>query len=142
MTGRKSIYPPSAKFASYERLLSLSDQVWKVEGVPSDFAVSSPSKDYKFFVYMIMLDKLLVRPPFTLFQREILRWLRISPSLLHPNSWAFVLVFEIVMQLLNRPCSAELFFTLFEVVHQVEKRENDMTRYRWVSLEEEEVQVL
>lgn len=37
------------------------------------------------------------------------------------------------MQLLNRPCSADLFFTLFEAVRQVEKGEDGVTRYRWVS---------
>lgn len=45
----------------------------------------------------------------------------VLPSQLHQNSWVFIRVFEIVTHLLNQLCSSDLFFTIFEMVFQVEK---------------------
>lgn len=81
-----------------------------------------------------MLDELRVWPSFTDFEKEVLCWLRVALSQLHPNSWAFVRAFEIVMKVFFRPCSTNLFFTIFEAVWQPVKGEDGASRYRWVSL--------
>lgn len=60
VTRRKSIFLPGVKFPSYERMLNVDGQEWRVEGVPSNLAVCSSFKKYKFFVYSIMLDELRV----------------------------------------------------------------------------------
>ena len=36
--------------------------------------------------------------PFSDFQREVLRWTKLSPSQIHPNSYAFMRAFELVCQ--------------------------------------------
>lgn len=41
-------------------------------------------------------------PPFFEYQRRVWRYLKLSPSQLHPNGWGFLKAFEIVMGLLSR----------------------------------------
>lgn len=74
------------------------------------------SIELMFFMYSIMVNELRVRPPFTKFEQQVLRMLRAAPSQLHPNGWAFVRAFEIVMEAFGRSCLENLFFILFNVV--------------------------
>lgn len=115
-------------------MLNMDDQVWRVKGDPSSCDVCTSSKEYKFFVYPIMLDKLWVQLPFIDFKKEVFWWLRVAPFQFHPNYWAFVRDFEVVVKLFDRPRSLNLFFMMFEVVRQVEKVNDGVTRYKWVSL--------
>lgn len=49
-----------------------------------------------------------------------------APTHLHPNSWAFLCAYQIVMDKLDMPLSRNLFFALFTSVRSQEKS--------WVSL--------
>lgn len=44
-----------------------------------------------------MLNDLRVLPPFTYFEQLIVRMLKLAPTQLHPNGWAFIKDFEMVM---------------------------------------------
>lgn len=73
----------------------------------------SPS-EHKFFVYFLMVRNLRVCPPFTDSEQSILRTLRLTPTQLHLNGWAFSRAFEIAMGVF------EELVTTFNVVLRME----------------------
>ena len=66
------------------------------------------------FLYATFFKKVKLRLPFTRFERELLTELDIAPAQLHPNSWAFVRVFQIICAHLGLPASVDVFLFLFE----------------------------
>ncbi|MED6114593.1 hypothetical protein PIB30_081809 [Stylosanthes scabra] len=46
---------------------------------------------------------------------KVLTQMNCAPSQLHPNSWAFIKAFEVLMEFLERQPSLGLFFSLFQV---------------------------
>jgi hypothetical protein len=56
------------------------------DGVPSHI----------FYTYSHVLEDLNVKIPFTDFECEILKFLNVAPTQIHPNSWAFIRGFEIL----------------------------------------------
>ncbi|XP_025603572.1 uncharacterized protein [Arachis hypogaea] len=72
-------------------------------------------KDFEyFFVYSCLLEELHVKLPFTGFECNVLKQLNCAPSQLHPNGWAFLRSFEILMEYLEIEPTLELFFSLFQ----------------------------
>ncbi|MED6225027.1 hypothetical protein PIB30_089823 [Stylosanthes scabra] len=67
------------------------------------------------WVYDYLFTRVRIRIPLTLFQQEILRRSAVAPSQLHPNSWAFIRLFELVCQALGLPVSWRLFFFFFKL---------------------------
>ncbi|QHO52787.1 uncharacterized protein DS421_2g42150 [Arachis hypogaea] len=67
-----------------------------------------------FYMYSCVLEELRVRLPFTDFECQVLRQLNCAPSQLHPNGWAFLRSFEILMEFLEVVPSVDLFFSLFQ----------------------------
>lgn len=74
---------------------------------------------FRFYVYSMVLSKIGVRPPFTEFGQLILDQLRLAPTQLHPNIWAFLRAFELTMRALDCPLSVPLFVTIFNVVRSM-----------------------
>jgi len=66
------------------------------------------------FIYATLFKKVKLRFPFTRLERELLTELNIAPAQLHPNSWAFVRVFQILCVHLGLPASVDVFLFLFE----------------------------
>jgi len=93
-------------------------------GEIEDWEVILPSKsdrlcllyeDYVFPMYEVVFKDMGFRLPFSDFQREVLRWTKLSPSQIHPNSYTFMRAFELVCQYLRFSASNDVFFTIFTV---------------------------
>ncbi|RHN51030.1 hypothetical protein MtrunA17_Chr6g0463961 [Medicago truncatula] len=59
------------------------------------------------------------------FQREIIRWTKVSPSQIHPNSYTFMRAFELLCDYLRLPASKNVFFSFFTV-----QRGTDVVSFR------------
>ncbi|RDX73996.1 hypothetical protein CR513_46311, partial [Mucuna pruriens] len=55
-----------------------------------------------FYLYDTLPLKLRIQLPFTQFERAVLRTLNIAPTQPHPNSWAFLQVFELLSEDIRR----------------------------------------
>lgn len=62
---------------------------WAVYGMKPGEDIATWSANLKFTMYQIIFEKMLIVPPFTPFQRDVLRYIGVAPSQLHPNAWAF-----------------------------------------------------
>ncbi|MED6137330.1 hypothetical protein PIB30_064021 [Stylosanthes scabra] len=67
-----------------------------------------------FFMYTCVFAEIGIRFPFTEFECAVLRQLNCAPSQIHPNSWAFIRAFEVLMEYLQEEPSLGLFFFLFQ----------------------------
>jgi hypothetical protein len=72
------------------------------------------SLDFCYF-YETFFTRLGMKLPLSSFECEVLNWLNVSPSQLHPNSWAFVRAFERVLIYYGLEPSAALFFCFFQL---------------------------
>ena len=69
----------------------LSDRVCHISNVTNDTVSAF------FFVYVIFFSTLGIRLLFTDFEVKCLNFLSVTPTQLHPNSWAFIYSFEALM---------------------------------------------
>ncbi|MED6225156.1 hypothetical protein PIB30_090975 [Stylosanthes scabra] len=67
-----------------------------------------------FFVYSTLFLDIGVRFPFSEFQCGVLSELKCAPTRIHPNAWAFVRGFEILMEYVGVEPSLEVFFSFFQ----------------------------
>jgi len=86
------------------------------ENAPVDF----------FYVYSTLFADLKVTLPFDEFTMDVLRFLNLAPTQLHPNSWACMQAFRMVCQLFNLTPRAEVFLFYYNT--------NSVTPVSWVSL--------
>ncbi|MED6117184.1 hypothetical protein PIB30_107624 [Stylosanthes scabra] len=61
-----------------------------------------------FFMYTCVFAEIGIRFPFTKFECAVLRQLNCAPSQMHPNSWAFIQAFEVLMEYLQEEPSLGL----------------------------------
>ena len=87
--------------------------------------VCSKYENYVFPMYEVVFKDMSFRLPFSDFQREVFRWTKLSPSQIHPNSYAFMRAFELVCKYLEVPAFKNVFYTIFTV-----QRENDWVSFR------------
>lgn len=67
-----------------------------------------------FYLYLCFLYDMYVRLPFTRFQMEVLQYLNVAPSQLHPNSWGHIQAFGVLCQALGIKPSAKVFSFFFK----------------------------
>ncbi|MED6217849.1 hypothetical protein PIB30_021326 [Stylosanthes scabra] len=67
-----------------------------------------------FFVYTTMFLDVGISFPFTEFECGVLSQLKCAPSQIHPNAWAFIRGFEILMEYLGVEPLLEVFFSFFQ----------------------------
>jgi len=102
------------RFEDWELLLpSTSDRVCMEYG------------DHVFPMYKVVFKDMGFRLPFSDFQKEVFRWTKLSPSQIHPNSYAFMRAFKLVCNYLRIPVFKNVFFTIFAV-----QRGNDWVSFR------------
>ena len=65
------------------------------------------------FVYDIFFSTLGVRLPFTPFEAKCLDFINVTPSEIHPNSWAFIRAFEVLTELLDAILTIRVLLFLF-----------------------------
>ena len=83
---------------------------------PEDRACSIIERSpWKLICYEYIFRRLKVRIPFSAFQESVLQHLRLAPSQLHVNGWAYVRAFERFFEALGLTPSYKLFFYLFQV---------------------------
>jgi len=88
---------------------------WGVE-LPSTLErVCSHFPDHSFPMYEVVFGDVGFRLPLSSFQREVLRWTKLSPAQIHPYSYAFMRAFELVCQHLGVTHLKNFFFALFSV---------------------------
>ena len=98
---------------------------WEVV-LPSTYdRVCSEYENYVFSMYEMVFKDMGFWLPFSDFQREVFRWTKLSPSQIHPNSYAFMRAFELVCEYLKIPVFKNIFFTIFMV-----QRGNDLVSFR------------
>ena len=71
-----------------------------------------------FFLYQTVFKRTSLRLPFSGFERELLTEINVAPAQLHPNSWAFIMAFEILNGYLGLLPSVDIFLHFFEVKKQ------------------------
>lgn len=84
-------------------------------------------KKYAFYIYAETLSKIHALPPYTAFEQYILDYLLLPPTQLHPNGWAFLRAYQIVLEHLSCTVSGPLFYALFTFVHS---RKNTSVSFR------------
>jgi hypothetical protein len=77
--------------------------------------VCSEYENYVFPMYEVVFKDMGFRLPFSNFQREVLRWTKLSPTQIHLNSYAFMRAFELLCDYLSIPASKNVFFSFFTV---------------------------
>lgn len=74
-----------------------------------------PNNNDRFtFVYETMLTKIRVCFPLSNFECDVLQYLNIAPTQLHPNGWGFLRAFSILMKGLDSVPSIGWFFYYFQ----------------------------
>jgi len=76
-------------------------------------------------MYEVVFKDMGFRLPFSDFQREVLRWTKLSPSQIHPNSYALMRTFELVCEYFKIPVFKNVFFAILTV-----HRGNDWVSFR------------
>ncbi|KAJ1395399.1 hypothetical protein SESBI_33357 [Sesbania bispinosa] len=98
----------------------------------SDFRISSCSKFGSLGLgaflpmYKNLFEDLGVRLPFSDFEGEVLQFLQVAPSPLHPNGWSFIKCFQMLCEVLDLPCTLDLFCHMFSPFRVVDKDDGDM----------------
>jgi hypothetical protein len=88
---------------------------WEVILPSTSDKVCSSYGDHVFPMYEVVFKDMDFCLPFSDFQRDVLRWTKLSPSQIQHNSYAFMRAFELVCQYLGVPASKNVFFSIFTV---------------------------
>ncbi|MED6157707.1 hypothetical protein PIB30_025819 [Stylosanthes scabra] len=67
-----------------------------------------------FYMYTTVFLDIGIRFPFTEFECGVLNQLKCAPTQIHPNTWAFIRGFEILMEYLGTTPLLEVFFSFFQ----------------------------
>jgi len=67
-----------------------------------------------FFFYQTVFKRIRQRLPFNSFERELLTETNVTPTQLHPNSWAFIRAFSILCNFFGHAPSVDVFLHFFE----------------------------
>jgi hypothetical protein len=96
-------------------------------------AVREGSRPFTYF-YETLFKALGVRLPLTVFEMQLLSAIRVAPTQLHPNVWAFIRGFQIMCKHLEVDVSVENFFYFFQTKGGVTKRRRAVPEYScsWV----------
>ena len=70
---------------------------------------------YRIPMYEVVFKDMGFRLPFTIFQKQIFRWLELAPSQLHPNAFPFMKAFELTCDYLQVKPTIGLFFFIFAI---------------------------
>jgi hypothetical protein len=88
---------------------------WELIMLSKSDRVCSEYENYAFPMYEVVFKDMGFRLPFSNFQREVLHWTKLSPTQIHPNSYAFMRAFELLCDYLRIPTSKNVFFSFFTV---------------------------
>jgi len=86
----------------------------------------APTTGPFFFFYQTVFKRVGQRLPFNSFKRELLTELNLAPTQLHPNSWAFIRAFSILLGHFGLTPSVDVFLHFFEA--------KNPRNHIWVSL--------
>ncbi|MED6220289.1 hypothetical protein PIB30_043484 [Stylosanthes scabra] len=113
-----------SRFSDAESVAELGDpKLWVREGVNiglefvpcnvEERVYHKAAGEY-FFMYTTVFIDLGVRFPFFEFENGVLSQLKCAPTQIHPNAWAFMRGFEILMEYLGQEPLLEVFFSFFQ----------------------------
>jgi len=80
-------------------------------------------------MYEAVFQEVGFRLPFSPFQVSVFKWMELCPSQLSPNSFAYMIAFELVCRFLCLPATKELFFAIFTIQRGLDKDGG----HNWVS---------
>ena len=66
-----------------------------------------------FYAYDFFFGQMSITIPFTPFETNLLWSCNVAPSQLHPNSWDFIKIFQLLCREFNVPALQSLFFYFF-----------------------------
>ncbi|XP_045818723.1 uncharacterized protein LOC123911359 [Trifolium pratense] len=112
---------------------------WLVYMLDEGQRVCSSFDRYGFAMYELVFKELRLRLSFSPLMIGVLRRLRVAPSQLHPNSWAFILAFEHLCGYRGVRPTLPLFFRIFKVQRKTTRSEDRaVPRQNWVSLKQQD----
>lgn len=88
----RTVYTLAADLSDLEKFKKYvggEGQEWRLEAVHNTETVCNEVSRLRFFVYSAMFETMMIHLPFSVFQKKILRYLRVAPSQLIPNAWGF-----------------------------------------------------
>ncbi|RHN74308.1 putative transposase (putative), gypsy type [Medicago truncatula] len=88
---------------------------WELMLPSTSDLVCSLYENHVFPMYEVVFKDMGFQLPFSEFPREMLRWTKLSPSHVHPNSYAFMRAFELLCDNLRLPASKYVLFSFFTV---------------------------
>jgi hypothetical protein len=74
-------------------------------------------------MYEDVFQEVSFRLPFSPFQVSVFEWMELCPSQLSPDSFAYMIAFELVCRFLHLPATKELFFAIFTIQKWVSFRQ-------------------
>jgi len=72
-------------------------------------------------MYEAIFQEVGFKLPFSTFQVRVFEWMELCPSQLRPDSFAYMIAFELVCHFLRLLATRELFFTIFAIQRGLDK---------------------
>src|SRR4051812_6999693 len=123
---------PKEAFNVIEDLDQEEEPSWGAFVPKSHQRICSQFPGPRFAMYEFVFKEVGLRLHFTCLQRSVFSWLRLCPSQLHPNAFAFLRAFEVVCGFLEVEATLPLFFRIF---HLQRLRDSD-GKWSWVSFKQ------
>jgi hypothetical protein len=127
------LYPPQVRTESgiaTEKDVNLAD-TYQMIPVEENERVCYPAAENEkphIMVYHGLFNRIRVCFPFSTFQMEVLNYLQVAPTQLHPNGWGFIQAFETFCWAQEWHYSSSLFRVLFQPYRKDKKKKE------WISL--------
>jgi len=115
-----SIFTSSTKIENFRHAQTLSrsgleSHILVVPNIPDEPVCKDRQNEQPFcFFYETLFTKLSVRLPLSSFEKGVLTIMNVAPAQLHPNSWAFITVFQILYTHFDITPRPDMLFYFFE----------------------------
>jgi hypothetical protein len=115
--------------AKIPRCLIERKEDWKINLPTISDRIYSRYSANRIPMYEAVFQEVGFRLPFSAFQVSVFEWMELCPSQLSPDSFAYLMAFELVCRFLHLPATKELFFAIFAVQRGLDKNGG----HNWVS---------
>lgn len=101
--------------ARIPRCLIGKKEDWEITLPTTSDRICSRFSGNRILMYEAVFQKVVFRLPFSPFQVSVFEWMELCPSQLSPDSFACMIVFELVCRFLRLPVTRELLFAIFTI---------------------------
>ncbi|RHN61339.1 hypothetical protein MtrunA17_Chr4g0035571 [Medicago truncatula] len=107
--------------ARIPRCLIGRKEEWEITLPTTSDRICSRFSGNRIPMYEAVFQEVGFRLPFPPFQVSVFEWMELCPSQLSPDSFAYMIVFELVCRFLRLPVIGELFFAIFTIQRGLNK---------------------